>query len=43
MRAASSCSIPLGQAVGKDYSRWNDVYLTLRGGYGARSTKAPAV
>jgi two-component system, OmpR family, sensor histidine kinase CreC len=24
--------------VGKDYSRWNDVYLTLRGQYGARST-----
>lgn len=23
---------------GKDYSRWNDVYLTLRGEYGARST-----
>lgn len=27
-----------GQAVGQDYSRWNDVYLTLRGQYGARST-----
>jgi two-component system sensor histidine kinase CreC len=26
------------QDVGKDYSRWNDVYLTLRGKYGARST-----
>lgn len=25
--------------VGKDYSRWNDVYLTLRGRYGARSTR----
>lgn len=25
-------------AVGMDYSRWNDVYLTLRGEYGARST-----
>lgn len=25
--------------VGKDYSRWNDVYLTLRGQYGARSTR----
>ena len=25
-------------AVGQDYSRWNDVYLTLRGKYGARST-----
>lgn len=27
------------KAVGEDYSQWNDVYLTLRGGYGARSTK----
>jgi two-component system sensor histidine kinase CreC len=27
-----------GGALGKDYSRWNDVYLTLRGRYGARST-----
>ncbi|QIQ21609.1 two-component system sensor histidine kinase CreC [Zophobihabitans entericus] len=27
-----------GMDVGKDYSRWNDVYLTLRGRYGARST-----
>lgn len=26
--------------VGKDYSLWNDVYLTLRGKYGARSTKS---
>ncbi|WDD99406.1 two-component system sensor histidine kinase CreC [Thalassomonas actiniarum] len=26
--------------VGKDYSQWNDVYLTLRGQYGARSTKS---
>ena len=25
--------------IGKDYSRWNDVYLTLRGKYGARSTR----
>jgi two-component system sensor histidine kinase CreC len=24
--------------VGRDYSRWNDVYLTLHGRYGARST-----
>jgi len=24
--------------VGKDYSRWNDVYRTLRGRYGARSS-----
>lgn len=29
-----------GKAVGQDYSRWNDVYLTLRGRYGARSTRA---
>ncbi len=28
-----------GTAVGQDYSRWNDVYLTLRGEYGARSTR----
>lgn len=27
-----------GKDVGRDYSRWNDVYLTLRGRYGARST-----
>ncbi len=26
--------------VGRDFSRWNDVYLTLRGKYGARSTRA---
>ena len=26
------------QDVGVDFSRWNDVYLTLRGEYGARST-----
>ena len=25
-------------AVGQDYSRWNDVFLTLRGEYGARSS-----
>jgi two-component system sensor histidine kinase CreC len=28
------------KAVGQDYSRWNDVYLTLRGRYGARSTRS---
>jgi len=28
------------QALGEDYSRWNDVYLTLRGKYGARSTRS---
>lgn len=27
------------KAVGQDYSRWNDVWLTLRGKYGARSTR----
>lgn len=27
-----------GQDVGRDNSRWNDVYLTLRGQYGARSS-----
>jgi two-component system sensor histidine kinase CreC len=27
------------EEMGKDYSRWNDVYLTLRGQYGARSTR----
>lgn len=27
-----------GGAIGQDYSRWNDVYLTLQGRYGARST-----
>jgi two-component system sensor histidine kinase CreC len=29
-----------GQDVGRDNSRWNDVYLTLRGRYGARSTRS---
>lgn len=29
-----------GADVGRDYSRWNDVLLTLRGRYGARSTRA---
>ncbi|HEY4530868.1 MAG TPA: two-component system sensor histidine kinase CreC [Luteimonas sp.] len=28
-----------GRDVGADHSRWNDVYLTLRGRYGARSTR----
>jgi two-component system sensor histidine kinase CreC len=28
-----------GKDVGVDYSDWNDVYLTLRGEYGARSTR----
>lgn len=28
-----------GIAVGKDYSRWNDVHLTLQGRYGVRSTR----
>ncbi|MEH6345252.1 MAG: two-component system sensor histidine kinase CreC [Bermanella sp.] len=26
-------------ALGQDYSQWNDVYLTLKGQYGARSSK----
>ncbi len=26
--------------IGKDYSHWNDIYLTLRGQYGARSTRS---
>lgn len=30
------------QDVGKDYSKWNDVYLTLQGKYGARSTRISA-
>lgn len=29
-----------GKDIGADYSRWRDVYLTLRGAYGARSTQA---
>lgn len=29
-----------GRATGEDYSRWNDVWLTLRGQYGARSTRS---
>ncbi|RZT42039.1 two-component system sensor histidine kinase CreC [Cupriavidus agavae] len=29
-----------GTDVGADYSRWNDVYLTLQGKYGARSTRS---
>ncbi|WP_439887263.1 two-component system sensor histidine kinase CreC [Pseudomonas sp. MBLB4123] len=28
-----------GDAVGQDYSRWNDVFLTLKGQYGARSSR----
>ena len=28
-----------GRDLGRDYSRWNDVLLTLRGQYGARSTR----
>ncbi len=28
-----------GRAVGQDYSRWNDILRTLRGQYGARSTR----
>ncbi len=29
-----------GLDLGKDYSQWNDVYNTLRGKYGARTTRA---
>jgi two-component system sensor histidine kinase CreC len=29
-----------GQDLGSDYSRWNDVYRTLHGQYGARSTRS---
>lgn len=29
-----------GKDVGKDYSQWRDVYLTLRGRYGARTTRS---
>lgn len=29
-----------GIATGQDYSKWNDVYLTLRGKYGVRSTRS---
>lgn len=28
-----------GNAEGQDYSQWNDVYLTLQGKYGARSSR----
>jgi two-component system, OmpR family, sensor histidine kinase CreC len=28
-----------GRDLGRDYSRWNDVYFTLRGQYGARTTR----
>ncbi|MDQ3617556.1 MAG: two-component system sensor histidine kinase CreC [Pseudomonadota bacterium] len=31
-----------GRDVGRDYSRWNDVHLTLRDRYGARSTRSDA-
>jgi len=29
-----------GRDIGTDYSQWNDVYKTLKGQYGARSTEA---
>tara|TARA_Y100000310_G_scaffold342712_1_gene447048 strand:- start:4711 stop:6150 length:1440 start_codon:yes stop_codon:yes gene_type:complete len=29
-----------GLAMGQDFSRWNDVYLTLRGEYGARASRS---
>lgn len=30
----------LGNAEGQDYGQWNDVYLSLQGKYGARSTRS---
>ena len=30
------------EAVGRDYSRWRDVHLTLQGRYGARTTRGVA-
>jgi two-component system sensor histidine kinase CreC len=36
----SDAAVNGGGDVGKDYSRWNDVYLTLRGQYGARSSRS---
>ncbi len=30
----------LGRDIGRDNSKWNDVYRTLRGEYGARSTRS---
>lgn len=30
----------LQEHIGEDFSKWNDVYLTLRGEYGVRSTRA---
>jgi len=35
--AAAAASAPPSQ-LGADHSRWHDVYLALRGGYGARTT-----
>jgi two-component system sensor histidine kinase CreC len=29
-----------GKDLGKDYSRWNDIFLALKGTYGARSSKS---
>ena len=29
-----------GRDEGNDFSQWNDVYLTLQGGYGARTTRS---
>ena len=29
--------------IGKDYSKWNDVYKTMRGKYGTRTTKNPDI
>ena len=36
--AAASASAPVPSQVGADHSRWHDVFLALRGRYGARTT-----
>jgi two-component system sensor histidine kinase CreC len=37
--ASATVAGAAGSALGADYSRWRDVYLTLRGQYGARATR----
>jgi len=39
-QAAPSVAGAASSALGADYSRWRDVYLTLRGQYGARATRS---
>ena len=38
--AASTPAAAASSALGADYSKWRDVYLTLRGQYGARATRS---